>query len=153
MRVESLKSHPEHVETVARWIYDEWDHVTVGGMEAERELVRARLNEDRVPIALIALDGRECIGTVSLYESDLSSRPDLTPWLAALYVREDRRNTGVGSALVERIVEVARRIGIPRLYLHTETAPRYYERKGWRLLFATINDRNERTEVFDLVLG
>ncbi len=152
MHVDLLKRNPEHVETVARWIYDEWDHVNVPDLEAERELVRARLNEDRVPMTLIALDGEECVGTVSLYESDLASRPDLTPWLAALYVREDRRNTGIGSALVERIVEAARRIGIRRLYLHTETAPRYYERKGWRLLFETINDRNEKTEVFDLML-
>ncbi len=153
MRVDYLSGHPEHVETVARWIYDEWTHVTDPDFQAEVRRVRGRLHDDRVPMTLVALDGQECVGTVSLFEHDLPSRRDLTPWLAALYVREDRRNTGVGSALVERVVKEARRLGIQRLYLHTETAPRYYARKGWRRLFATINDRNESTEVFDLALG
>lgn len=152
MEIEFLKDRPEHVETVARWIFDEWDHVTVADMDAEIGIVRGRLNNDRVPLSLVALEGGECTGTVSIYTYDLDSRRDLSPWLAALYVRPDRRNRGIGGALVERTVSVARGLGIRVLYLHTETAAPYYRRKGWRRLFAAVNDRGEQTEVFNLDL-
>ncbi len=150
--VDFLANHTVHVETVARWIFDEWDHVTLPDMEAERAVVRARLRDDRVPLSLIALDGDQCVGTVSLYVDDLSSRPDLTPWLAALYVPPAHRNRGIGGMLVQEVVDVARRLGVRRLYLHTETASGFYVSRGWRLLFRTVNDRAEQTEVFDLIL-
>lgn len=153
MRVDYLMNHSEHVETVARWIYDEWTHMTVDSLDLEVEAVRGRLSDSRIPLCLVALDDGQCIGTVSLFTNDLDSRPDLIPWLAALYVRQDRRNTGVGGALVEEVVAVARRLGVGRLYLHTETANAYYARKGWRPLFRTIDDRGEETEVFDLILA
>jgi GNAT superfamily N-acetyltransferase len=152
MRIAFLKDHPAHVETVSRWIFDEWDHVTVADLDAEIRIVRDRLNDDRVPLSLVALDGTECAGTVSIYTYDLDSRRDLTPWLAALYVRPDRRDRGIGGALVDRTIAVARGLGIGTLYLHTETAAGFYRRRGWRFLFPTVNDRGERTEVFDMDL-
>ncbi len=153
IRVDFLRNHPELGHTVARWIFDEWDHVTVRNLEAEELLVQSRLHNDRVPLALVALEGEACVGTVSLYETDLGSRPDLSPWLASLYVHPDHRNRGVGRALVAEVIVVARGLGIGRLYLHTETASAYYQRMGWRFLFGTRNDRNEETEVFCLDLG
>ncbi len=148
----TLASRPEHLLTVARWIYDEWDHVTESGLDAVVSRTADRMNGDRIPLTLVALRGDECVGTVGLWESDLSSRPDLSPWLAALYVHPAHRGAGVGGSLIEALAGVSRRLGIPRLYLHTETASGYYRRKGWRFLFRTLNDRGEETEVFDLAL-
>lgn len=148
----TLASRPEHLLTVARWIYDEWDHVTDRGLDAVVERMAGRMNEDRIPLTLVALRGGDCIGTVGLWQGDLASRPDLHPWLAALYVHPAHRGQGVGGSLIDALVAAARRLGVPRLYLHTETAGPYYRGKGWRFLFRALNDRNEETEVYDLLL-
>lgn len=143
-----LKYHPQHATTITRWIYDEW--CSREGMTFEDVLQRTLgcANDDRIPLTLVALDGDACVGTVSLFVADLGARPDLTPWLAALYVAPTHRNQGVGSALLERLLVIARRLGVKRLYLHTETAAPFYARRGWQFLFHAVNDRGEPTEVF-----
>ena len=67
-------------------------------------------------MALVALQKERCVGTASLYVHDLQSRKDLTPWLAALYVDSDHRNTGIGGPLIDRVLQEARRFGVDRLY-------------------------------------
>ena len=150
--IEYLRDRPQHLLTVARWIHEEWTHVTDPALETQIQTTRSWLNEDRIPLCLVALKGERCVGTVSIFVDDLHSRPDLTPWLAALYVEASCRNQGIGGALVARLLEVARGLGIRRLYLHTETASDSYRRKGWRFLFRTMNDRNEESDVFDFEL-
>ena len=151
--VDYLKNHPRLAETVSRWIYDEWGHLTEPDPTTQIAKTRTRLNDDRIPLALVAMEGEECVGTVSLYVDDLRSRLDLTPWLAALYVAAGHRNRGIGGLLISRVLEVARGLGVRRLYLHTETAEEYYRRKGWRFLFRTVNDRGEDSAVMTLDPG
>jgi GNAT superfamily N-acetyltransferase len=150
--IDFLKNHPKHVETVSRWIYDEWDHKSDMDLDAVILKMRSCLNDDRIPLTLVAIEDGKPLGTVSIYEDDLNSRPDLRPWLASLFVHPDHRNKGVGSALMEQLIAIAKGLEIVRLYLHTETASEYYRRKGWRFLFNTINDRGEETEVFAMDL-
>jgi GNAT superfamily N-acetyltransferase len=151
--VDYLKHHPQHLNTVARWIFDEWTHVTEPDLATQVARTRGWLNVDRIPLCLVALEGERCVGTISIFVDDLPARPDLTPWLAAFFVDPFFRNRGIGGALMERLLEVARELGIRRLYLHTETAAGYYRCRGWRFLFQAVNDRGEDTEVFDLLLG
>jgi GNAT superfamily N-acetyltransferase len=151
--VDFLEHHPQHVEAVARWIYDEWTHVTDPELETQVARTRTWLSHDRIPLCLVALDGARCVGTISIFVDDLPALPDLTPWLAAFYVDREWRRRGVGAALMTRLLEVAKELGIGRLYLHTETAAPYYRKRGWRYLFRTINDRDEETDVFDLDLS
>jgi ribosomal protein S18 acetylase RimI-like enzyme len=77
------------------------------------------------------LDGR-LVGTVSLYESD---RPDNSIHLFALEVGPLWRRQGIGSALVQHVIEEARRRGRARVYLEVRTdnpARRIYHRLGFR---------------------
>lgn len=51
-----------------------------------------------------------------------------------IVVRADRRGTGVGRALLEAIVDVARGLGLSLLWLSTHEGTdtdRIYERLGW----------------------
>ena len=120
--IDYLRNQPQHLLTVARWVYDEWTHVTEPDLESQVRVTREWLNDDRIPLCLVAIDGDRCVGTVSIFVDDLHARQDLTPWLAALYVDAGHRNRGIGGALIERLLEAARGLGIRRLYLHTETA-------------------------------
>ena len=64
--------------------------------------------------------------------SDLAERPQLTPWIAAVWVEKAARRRGVGAALVNRATEDCFALGIGRAYLCAR--PRmlgFYERLGW----------------------
>jgi len=49
---------------------------------------------------LLAFDNQELIGTVCLKVHDMDTRPDLSPWLAGLYVVAPWRRLGIGAKLV-----------------------------------------------------
>ena len=54
-------------------------------------------------MTLIAIEGNKCIGMVTLFENDIKTRPDLTPWLGALYVEVSSRNKKVAQELLLHI--------------------------------------------------
>jgi GNAT superfamily N-acetyltransferase len=96
--------------------------------------LRQRTNRDRIPATYVALDGDELLGSVTLVEHDMSTHLDLSPWLAGVYVKPERRGQGVGSKLVRYATECAARMGVERLYLYTRSAQGFYEKLGWQHL-------------------
>jgi GNAT superfamily N-acetyltransferase len=135
MRITFLADYPDYVPTVAAWIFQEWgrdfaEH-TLEEVEAK---FRTHLNRDRVPLTLIALLDDHPVGTASLFVSDMDTRADLSPWLAAVYVLPGHRSRGLGTRLVEASEAVARQVGIPRLYLFTPDRESFYARLGWSAL-------------------
>ena len=54
--------------------------------------------------------------------------------LRSVVVADARRNEGIGRSLVRRVTEEARERGVRELYLITETAPRFFEKLGFRPL-------------------
>ena len=53
--------------------------------------------------------------------------------MASVYVHENFRGKGIGSALVKRIMEYARSIGVETLYLYTEHQEAWYQKLGWEV--------------------
>jgi predicted N-acetyltransferase YhbS len=141
VRIELLADHPEHVETLARWHSEEDGR---GGDEAWLEFwcrqLRAECGRDRIPIAFVALDGEAPVGHVSLVEHNMSSQPELSPWLAGTLVHPPRRGEGVGAELVQHAVVRAAELGVERLYLYTERARGLYERLGWKHLSDEVHE-------------
>ena len=133
LRIESIADHLDLVETIARWHWDEWgDSDPSGSLESWTDGLRQRTNRDRIPTTYVALDGDEVLGSATLVEHDMSTRPELSPWLAGVYVTPSRRGQGVGSALVRHAVRKAAELEVRRLYLYTHPARGFYERLGWR---------------------
>ena len=64
----------------------------------------------------------------------MDTRPELSPWLASVYVAADHRRQGIGSALVRRVAEEAASLGVEALYLFTPDQERFYARLGWTVL-------------------
>ena len=138
-----LGERPDTVPTVATWLYEQWgyfhDHDSVDRRIGE---LRERLQTTELPVAFVALSSSapdaEPIGTASLTPDDLETRPDLTPWLASVFVRAPHRGKGVGAALVRAVVAHAHTLGIETLYLFTEDRADFYERLGWSLVGSEV---------------
>ena len=62
-----------------------------------------------------------------------STRLDLSPWLAGLYVAPSQRKKGIGSTLVSNIEKKAYELGVKNLYLYTPKSEIFYARLGWHI--------------------
>ncbi|MDQ3928182.1 MAG: GNAT family N-acetyltransferase, partial [Chloroflexota bacterium] len=91
-------------------------------------------SRDSVPTTYVALEGEELLGSATLVDNDMSTRLDLWPWVAGVFVKPERRGQGVGSILMRHVVYKAAEMGIKKLYLHTGGARVFYEKLGWRYL-------------------
>ncbi len=87
-----------------------------------------------IPATLVAMCGDEPIGFICLILDNLPTRPDLNPWLASLFVREEFRDRGVGKVLVKECRKRVGATGFGRLHLFTTSAVEYYRKRGWRVL-------------------
>lgn len=137
MKIEYLEEHREWIPKIASWFHREWG-VYHPGLDADAiaERLRDRLNTDRLPLALVAVEQGEVIGTVSLKEYDMDTRMQYSPWLASLYVARRSRNKGVGVRLIEAGISEARSMNIEHLYLYTREKRHvgFYLANGWTLV-------------------
>lgn len=116
-QIEQLAERPDLLPTVAEWIYNEWwTEVEGASVGTLADLLRAHLVRDQIPLTLVASLNRCPVGTATLLAHDVETEewPDLTPWLAAVYVMPEYRRRGVGAALIQSIVEKAGRSGLGR---------------------------------------
>lgn len=119
-----------HATTVAGWLHAAWwadEDWSLAGTEA---WLRAAAGP-AIPIVFVAEIGGEPVGTATLDNEDLAARPDLSPWLASVWVRPDRRGQGVARRLVARVEAQARAMGHRELWLFTPDVPGVYRRLGW----------------------
>ena len=133
MRIANLADHPELIDTIARWHFDQWGHADPNDSVQARADHLRRCNS-RIPAAYVALNGTELCGTVLLVEHDMDTRRELTPWVASVYVAPAHRRKGIASALVRHAVRRAAMMGVARLYLFTESARNLYEKLGWHAI-------------------
>jgi GNAT superfamily N-acetyltransferase len=90
-----------------------------------------------IPTALVAHEGERFLGTVSVIASDEETRPQYTPWVAALWVEPEHRRQGNGALLVEKAASFAFSTGATRVYLLSRAHRRaFYEGLGWIVLEA-----------------
>ena len=138
MTIEYLGDHPGAVRTLAEWQHAEWGHIRPGDtVEKRATRLRSWSNHDRIPLTVVALDGNNVFGSASLIEHDMETRMELTPWLAGVFVGETYRRRGIGAQLVRRIMEEARKLKVPLLYLYTVHSEKFYAALGWELMERT----------------
>lgn len=132
MQISHVKYFQTWIPIIAKWIHEEWAYVYPQKTFADiQKTLFGRMNENELPITLIAHDERGVLGTASLKESDLEILPDLSPWISNVYVHPDFRGTGVGRALAEEIERIAAHKGYGRLYLFNPLSQGVFEKLGW----------------------
>jgi GNAT superfamily N-acetyltransferase len=130
-----LRQRPEFFDTVADRIWQAWWMPNGHPLEYIRERLAENMKDTPIPLALVAHDGGTFLGTASVIASDLDERPDLTPWVAAVWVEEPARGHGVGAHLIDHAARACFALGFARAYLCA--GPRmtpFYERLGWTII-------------------
>ena len=131
-RIIGIADRPDLTPLVAGWLWEAFwrgDGHTLAEIEA---LVAAGTAACGPPQTFVMLLDGAPVGTASLTAHDLDSRPDLTPWLAGVYVVPEVRGQGLVQDLVGAVENAARAAGIAGLWLYTRKAERVYLRGGWR---------------------
>lgn len=138
MEINHISKHPEAIPVIARWLENEWGDLS---HDVNFSKISSNLQEQKnprtIPETFIALRNNTFLGTASLVENDMSTRPELTPWLAGVFVDPTFRKNGVGSELVKTIITEAEIIGIKKFYLWTANKKNYYAKLGWQFFDQT----------------
>ena len=130
--ISDLRQHPEFFDHVADRIWRAWWKADGHPLDYISGRLRENLNATPIPFALVAHDGGTFLGTTSVIASDLAERPQLSPWVAAVWVEAQARRRGVGAALVDRATLDCFALGVSRAHLCARPQRAgYYERLGW----------------------
>jgi N-acetylglutamate synthase-like GNAT family acetyltransferase len=133
IKIDYLVDDPEVVSALAGWIYDEWGHMVPGRtLDTAHEKVRQTVVSKKVPLTLVCYADGKPVGTASIDTEDMDTHPELTPWMASVYVDPNMRKMGIGTALCERTKEELKRLGVATAYLFTPDQEKLYEKMGWK---------------------
>jgi len=132
VKISYLADHPDVIPILSEWFYREWAYLHPDRSKDDfYRLISERTNKSKIPLTLVVFEGEELIGTACLKISDMDTKPELSPWLSGLYVKESWRRRGVGAVLVKEIESTAIELGIAHLYLYTPESKKFYSELGW----------------------
>src|SRR5271168_3082991 len=143
LNVVSTTERPDLVPTVAGWVWEEFWRSHGHTLEQTAEAVAATVAARDLPQTYVLLVDDWPVGTATLAARDLEERPDLTPWLAGVFVAPDWRGRGYAALLVSAVENVCLKRSTATLWRYTRTAERIYARCGWRTV-ETV-EHNSRT--------
>jgi ribosomal protein S18 acetylase RimI-like enzyme len=127
-----LKSCPELIDEVAQLWYD----VTIkenfpNGIPPKLiQDLHSYLNDDKLPLCMIALNNGEVIGLVRVIEhwtTDkniapfVASHMEYTPWVCSLIVHNKYRKVGVAKTLMQSVKQKLKNINIHTFYLGVDS--------------------------------
>jgi len=135
-----IADRPDLVPTVADWLWHEWWRDDGYTLEQTRDAVAASVSPSGPPQTFVLLDDGKPVGTASLVAHDLDERPDLTPWLAGVFVVPEARNQRYAMHLIRAVEAACRDAGIGTVWLFTADAERVYARAGWHSVEAIERD-------------
>jgi hypothetical protein len=127
-----IADRPDLLPIVAGWLWHEWWHQDGYTLEQTHDEVAASVSPSGPPQSFVLMIDGKPIGTASLVVHDLDERPDLTPWLAGVFVIPMARGPGHVVHLIQAVEAPCRSAAIPGVWLYTAGAERVYARAGWR---------------------
>ena len=152
MDIRYLAEDAGEISTVAGWLYHEWGHLVKGRtLETAYSKVKQSLSPEEIPLTLVCCLDDQLVGTAGIDHSDMSTHPELTPWMVSVYVEPPFRKKGIGTALCQRIIDEFLRLGIKTAYLFTPDQEHLYARLHWKT-FLREDYRGEQVAIMKLDL-
>jgi len=135
LQICNLRDHPEAVPRIAKWHFAEWHalYPQKALADFERDLHES-LGDAAIPQTWLLIDSDELCGTASVLVHDMTINKNLSPWLANIFIRKEKRGSGLGKTLVLNVMDEIRRLGVPEIYLFTEDQQAFYEKLNWTWL-------------------
>jgi GNAT superfamily N-acetyltransferase len=131
IEIVTISQKPTLIPQIAQWLWAEWGRRRGRTLEMAAGRLEARLAIGGSEQTFVVLDREIPVATASFVTTDLASRPDLTPWLAGVYVDPPHRGRGHAARVVRRVEEAARDAKTQTLWLHTRDAQGLYAKLGW----------------------
>ena len=147
--ISNLNALPDLKSTVADRIWQAWwkphGHLFQVVTDFFDDLPEAR----SIPFCLVAHDEGKYVGNVLGLVSDFEERPELSPWVGALWVEPEFRRQGVAAALVKAALDEVFALGHELAFLCATAEKRaMYQRQGWKLIEADVGDG--KLDVFEI---
>jgi predicted N-acetyltransferase YhbS len=137
IEIKFLTDCKEHIPTLAKLWYEEISRhwVPDSSIEKAKDRLIAHLNEDKIPMAIVALHDKSPVGMACLRETD-GIQPGITPWLGSLVVNPKFRGQQIGETLIDAVKAKAKLFHHDILYLlaFDPTIPNWYARLGWQTI-------------------
>jgi GNAT superfamily N-acetyltransferase len=134
----NIQQCPAHLNQLAEWHFAEWSYLHPE-MTLEQLLhnMQQYFTDDFLPSLFVAVEQGQLLGSSSIVADDLAQRPDLSPWLANVYVHAAQRGKGLGQQLVQHAIQQAQQAGFDALYLFTADQQAFYSNMGWQVVDTT----------------
>ena len=130
-RIATVSDRPDLAPLVAHWRVEAFFQEP-GGYTVEEMTALILAPPVGPKETFVAFDRDQPVGTAGLVHGDLDTRPDLTPWLAGVFVQPAFRGRGHATALIRRAEAFAAAASVQVLWLYTWTAEPFYARLGWQ---------------------
>ena len=134
LEIYNIKDKQEYLKEIAELTQKEWGSGTNSIEEFNAKIdkkinkIISNLNNPNY-CKLILLQDNTLVGFISIFPHDCDERPDLSPWYATMYVKEEFRGNGYSKLLNGAILKEAKSRGFTKIYLKTDLI-NYYEKFG-----------------------
>ena len=141
MKVVRLATRADLLPVVSRWVVEAFAEPGTAS-DARVDALREMFSEKPYPFSLVAIDDDGVpMGCVHGVESELDDRPELEPFVAALYVEPRFRGRGVGGELLAAAERECGAAGFGEVYLCAWNEPGWYVRRGWRVIAERVGEQ------------
>ena len=152
--IDLLKNHPDAIPRLAAIWYEVLGKIWVPDISIQQVILRFQnhLNDNTLPLTIVAFDQSKPIGMCSLRVND-GIRPELMPWLGSLVVDPAHQGKGIGKLLVNATQDKAVELGFQKLYLFAfdPNIPKYYVKLGWSEIGIDVF-KNHSVTVMEMIL-
>ena len=134
LKIYNIKDKQEYLKEVANLTQKEWGSKT-NSIKEFNEKINKKINKivsnfnNPNYCKLILLQDNTLVGFISIFPHDCDEKPDLSPWYATMYVKEEFRGNGYSKLLNDTILKEAKSRGFTKIYLKTDLI-NYYEKFG-----------------------
>lgn len=154
-----LADHPHHLDTIAKWYWEEWDKHEGWNIERSLKFAKNGCNKNRLDIILLAVNEEdECLGTVQLRQNwglgneTPEKLKQYSPWLGSLYVHPEHRGKTIGSDLCKALMQATQDIGIKKCYAATAELDNFFKLKGGENI-DEIDFAGQHMRIYEFFLG
>lgn len=148
IRALNLALVPHYFDNVFESIYNEWGN---NNPNYWKSWIKSSIRVNGIPATYVVLSDDEYVGTFSIWNCDLQSRQDLSPWVGGIVVNPSFRGQGIGLFIQTEVKRILKNEGIRQAFLFTEFEE-FYEKSGWIFIEDTFDETDHKVRLYKLCI-